>query len=139
MEIVFREDMKHDALPGVILISHGLFAKGLLSSAEMIVGPQQNVAALCYEEADSIDDYREALADTLNKMPKGTVILVDLISGTPFNQMMLLKLKEKMDVNAITGINLPIFIETLFNRNELGGSELLDEVMKTAGGSIEKI
>lgn len=129
MEVLFRDDLQNKETPGVVVISHGKLAKEMVLTAEMIMGPQVNTAALCYEEGDSLDSFRESISETLDRMPEGTVVLVDLYGGTPFNQMMLLKLKDKMDINAIAGMNLPVLLEVLDNRYTAGGKKLLDDVM----------
>ena len=47
---------------GIILVSHGEFAKAALGSAEMIVGPQEEVTALALTVDKSLDAFEEEIA-----------------------------------------------------------------------------
>ena len=76
-------------IPGILLLSHGPFCQALLESAQMIGGEAVNVVALPLLENASIDEYGEKAMQTFKQMPEGSIVLFDLASGTPFNQMMM--------------------------------------------------
>lgn len=124
------------ALPGLVVISHGMLAKGLLASAEMILGPQENAAAICFEEGDVISDFRAEIRRVLDTLPEDSVVLLDMFAGTPCNQITMLILEEKRDIHAFTGVNLPILLEACSARAEFGGTELVDALEEMAGDTI---
>ena len=68
----------------VILMSHGLMAKEILNSAQMILGDQIRI-----------------------------VILADLMGGTPANTAMMLA-SEDSRIQVITGVNLGMVLESFF-------------------------
>ncbi len=73
---------------GIVLASHGDFANGILQSVSMIFGEQQNVKAVTLQPSEGPNDLKakmeEAIATFEN--PEEVLFLVDLWSGTPFNQ-----------------------------------------------------
>lgn len=120
-------------LIGLVLVSHGGLALELLSSAEMICGSMQNVAALCVEPADDLTEFRECVADALSKFAQGAFVLLDIKSGTPFNTV--LSVAGDHPVFGIAGVNLPVLIETAYARYNMTLEELseaMDETVKAS-------
>lgn len=103
----------------VVVASHGEFAKYALDSAEMIVGKQENCGVVSVTMdvtlADAVQKMQEVMA-SLDKT-KGTVILVDLFGGTPSNVAGTIQLTEE-NVLVISGLNLPMLIQLLLNRDK---------------------
>ena len=91
-------------IPGILLLSHGPFCQALLESAQMIGGEAVNVVALPLLENASIDEYGEKAMQTFKQMPEGSIVLFDLASGTPFNQMMMKSGGEEFP--GLCGMNL---------------------------------
>ena len=54
----------------------------------MVFGESENLAAFSFEEGDDADQYRMKVAETLERFPVGSVVMLDLFGGTPCNQMM---------------------------------------------------
>lgn len=92
-------------IPGILLLSHGPFCQALLESAQMIGGEAVNVVALPLLENASIDEYGEKAMQTFKQMPEGSIVLFDLASGTPLNQMMMKSGGEEFP--GLCGMNLP--------------------------------
>lgn len=104
----------------IIIVSHGLFAKELLNSAEMIIGHQENVSACCYMEGQPLEKYEE---EVKKEICEGfNFVLVDLFGGTPFNVVM--KLSKHNNLQIITGVNLATLIECVMNRDVLSVDDL---------------
>ncbi|MFV0381336.1 MAG: mannose/fructose/sorbose PTS transporter subunit IIA [Breznakia sp.] len=120
---------------GIILASHGDFAKGMLHSGEMIFGTQENVKAITLYPSEGPDDLREKLlaAVAAFENQQEVLIFVDLYGGTPFNQANGL-LKEHEDNWAIvTGMNLPMLIEAFASRTSMNcAHDLATHVMSVA-------
>ncbi|MDR3289512.1 MAG: PTS fructose transporter subunit IIA [Peptococcaceae bacterium] len=114
------------ALPGILILSHGPLCTSLIESAKMIAGDIQNVAALPFEEGADIVAYAKEAKAVYDKMPEGSVVLFDLFAGTPFNQFIIQC--EGKKIEGLSGINLPIFLDVLAQREYKRGAELIAAV-----------
>ncbi len=103
---------------GIILASHGEFANGILQSGSMIFGEQANVKAVTLQPSEGPNDLRakmeEAIATFENQ--EEVLFLVDLWGGTPFNQANGLIDGHEDKWAIVTGLNLPMLIETYASR-----------------------
>lgn len=98
---------------GIILASHGEFAKGILQSGTMIFGKQENVKAVTLMPSEGPDDFRAKLKDAIASFDNQdeVLFLVDLWGGTPFNQANTLFEEHKDKWAIVAGMNLPMLIE----------------------------
>ncbi|WP_290033144.1 PTS sugar transporter subunit IIB [Ligilactobacillus cholophilus] len=98
---------------GIILASHGGFAEGIYQSGEMIFGKQDNVKACILKPNEGPDDIRKKMEDAVASFddPEQVLFLIDLWSGTPFNQASNLFEEHKDTWAIVTGMNLPMLIE----------------------------
>jgi len=98
---------------GIILASHGEFAKGILQSGSMIFGEQQNVKAVTLMPSEGPDDLKAKLKDAIASFDNQdeVLFLVDLWGGTPFNQANALFEEHKDKWAIVAGLNLPMLIE----------------------------
>lgn len=101
----------------VIVASHGQFAKYALESAEMIVGKQENCGVLLVNMDFTLQDAIDAMENQLNRLERsfGTVILVDILGGTPSNVSGRF-ISANEDVLVLSGLNLPMLLDLLTNR-----------------------
>ncbi|MBY4797031.1 PTS sugar transporter subunit IIB [Collinsella sp. AGMB00827] len=98
---------------GIVIISHGDLAPGLLQAGSMVFGDQPSVGACSLTPDMGPDDIRAQIEGTIQGFedPENVVILADLWGGTPFNQASAV-LDGHQDTWAIvTGVNLPMLIE----------------------------
>ncbi len=104
---------------GIILISHGYFAKYAMESAEMIVGKQENYKIISVTDDKDLEDVIKELEDSYKILSKDreVIVLADIFGGTPCNAASRLMLSGK-DVVAYTGFNLPVLLELLLNRDD---------------------
>lgn len=98
---------------GIILASHGEFAKGILQSGSMIFGDQPNVQAVTLMPSEGPQDIKVKMEEAIKTFDDQdqVLFLVDLWSGTPFNQANLLIDGHEDKWAIITGLNLPMLIE----------------------------
>lgn len=98
---------------GIILASHGEFAKGILQSSEMIFGQQENVKAVTLMPSEGPNDIRAKLEEAIASFENQdeVLFLVDLWGGTPFNQANTLFEEHKDKWAIVAGLNLPMLIE----------------------------
>lgn len=108
---------------GIILASHGDFAVGILQSATMIVGEQENIAAVTLQPSEGPDDIRakiEAAAKSFDT--EEVLLLADLWGGTPFNQATTLFDQHQEQWAIVAGLNLPMVIEAITSRFAMDSS-----------------
>jgi PTS system mannose-specific IIA component len=123
-------------LPGIIVLSHGPLAISLYESAKLIYGPIDNFAALSLEEGDDLALFSEELKQCLSKFPEGSIVLVDVLGGTPCNQLLLCLRANNLKAHVLAGVNLPILLETANARTNLQGKELKEYVYNVGRESI---
>jgi mannose PTS system EIIA component len=125
----------------VLVITHGEFGIELVKSAEMIMGPQENVDALALRPGNSVDDLRNeanAIVEKNNEKGLETIVLVDLLGGSPSN--VALSLLAKNDLHILTGVSMPMLIELLsFYQIEKDTNKLVDTVQQTSVSGINKL
>lgn len=124
-------------LPGILLLSHGPFCQALLESAQMIAGEAQNVMAMPLFENSDINMYGQEAMETLRAMPEGSIVLFDLASGTPFNQMMMQSAGEEFP--GLCGVSLPVLLEALALREVMQGEELIETLEESAKAAVVNI
>lgn len=96
---------------GMVLVTHGRLAEEFIAALEHVVGPQEQVAAICIGPDDDMEQRR---ADILEKVAAmdlgdGVVLLTDLFGGTPSN--LSISCMEAANVEVIAGVNLPMLIK----------------------------
>lgn len=103
---------------GLVLISHGKFAEGLLSATEMILGEQRNLVAITFAPGMTPESLKQALAEAIETVDDGAgvLLLVDLFGGTPARVVSEEVLTHK--VPALSGVNLPMLLEICIQRDE---------------------
>lgn len=128
--------MKH-----IILVSHGQFASGLRSAIGVVMGMENEITALGLEEGMDIKTFRERFTDILNQIPKDDeiILLCDIIGGSPFTSSAeLLRQEGFLDRSLIlTGMNMPILVQLLLQKEELTLEELQKEVKAISAGTIQ--
>ncbi|MBF0785835.1 PTS sugar transporter subunit IIA [Muribacter muris] len=93
----------------LMLISHGEFAEGLLDTAEMILGKIDKVQTVCLYPHEGTEDFRQKFEQALARTDGETVVLCDIIGGTPCNVAM-----RYLDrISLFSGMNLPMVISVV--------------------------
>lgn len=102
----------------MLLMSHGDFAKEAMKSAEMVFGRQDNYETMSVFLVDQVDALRQEMLEKVEKLDtsKGLLVFTDIVGGTPMNLAGSLLGRENTIV--CSGLNLPVLIEALMNRNK---------------------
>lgn len=115
---------------GIIIASHGDFATGILQTATMIFGEQDNVQTIVFSPEHGPEDLYANYQQAIQAFDPADEILVlaDLWSGSPFNQAS--RIMEEMSdrkIALITGLNLPMLIQAYTERmmNPDGGVDTM--------------
>lgn len=102
-------------MKGILVISHGEFAKGMLNSAELFMGRQHQLDFLCLQAEDDPLHFQQRIMKKVEELDAGdgVVILADLFGGTPCNQA--LRLCDKR-IDVVAGVNFALLLELLSKR-----------------------
>jgi PTS system mannose-specific IIA component len=114
----------------IILVAHGKLAQELVNSTESIIGKQSNLYAIKRGTNDSLAQMKERLRTLLQSIndENGTLILTDLIGGTPCNASTFTC--QSFNTEILSGVNLPMVLSATFlSKNDLSVSELVDKVL----------
>lgn len=126
---------------GIILASHGEFAKGILQSSEMIFGQQENVKAVTLMPSEGPNDIRAKLEEAIASFENQdeVLFLVDLWGGTPFNQANTLFEEHKDKWAIVAGLNLPMLIEAYGARFSMESAHEIAAYILQAGREGVKV
>lgn len=102
---------------GIVVISHGDMAQGVLSAASMLSPGSEQLTSLSLYPEDNPDDYQQKLEEKIREVDSGdgVFILADMLGGTPCNRAMY-SLGEK--TRMLTGLSLPMLCSLLAVREE---------------------
>lgn len=126
----------------IIIATHGVAAEQLLKTTEMLIGSQDDVATVDFvsgENAETImAKYQEKLAGDLSHCGE-VLFLVDTWGGSPFNAAnRVADSKENMDI--VTGVNVPMLVETFMARDDgLSLKELVEVALETGRAGVRAL
>ena len=103
---------------GLVLVTHGKLGDEFIRAMVHVVGPQEQVAAVCIEPEDDIEKCREEILVKVKEVDsgKGVIVLTDMFGGTPSN--LALSITEDTGIEALAGINLPMLIKLASARRD---------------------
>jgi mannose PTS system EIIA component len=119
---------------GIVLAAHGPLPGAFLESTRMILGDLPQVASISLMPGDSLEGLVDRLQAAVNEVNAGdgVLILLDMFGGTPANATAFLT-QQALDVRAVTGMNLPMLLETFMARMSTDSLESLAETAFAAG------
>lgn len=121
---------------GILVVTHGEMATGLMDSLSLIMGEQEDYQTLGLKHGDDIVEFSEKIQAGICGLDQGegVLVLVDLFSASPYNQaaMSFNKLKDHK-YRLVSGVNLPMLIEA-FNQRMIGADlETMYQAAMNAG------
>ena len=125
---------------GIILASHGDFAKGILQSGAMVFGEQENVKAVTLMPSEGPNDFKEKLKEAIASFDNQdeVLFLVDLWGGTPFNQANTIFEEHKDKWAIVAGMNLPMLIEAYAARLSMESAQkIAANILKSAKEGVK--
>ena len=102
-------------MENIVLISHGSMAEGVKVSLEMIVGRQEHVHTVSLRPDSDNLQFEKELNEKMNALNGTTLIIADLLGGTPCN----VATKNYLNVDGveiIAGMTLSVVIEAVVNQ-----------------------
>jgi PTS system mannose-specific IIA component len=124
---------------GIVLVSHGEMAAGMLDAARMIVGEQEQVLPVSLKEEDDVEGLMGRIAEAIKEVDtgEGVLVLVDVFGASPFNASARLAL-EGAKIEVITGMNLPMLLEMAVQRGSATFEELVEIGFNAGASGIRK-
>lgn len=121
----------------IIIVAHGNFPDGILSSLELIAGRQEYVVGINFIAGMSSNDVRVALQREVIDF-KEILVLTDLLGGTPFNVSSALSVEyTDKKIKVLSGLNLSMLMEAVLSRTMFEHvDDLVDKVITSSHEGI---
>lgn len=119
-----------------VVATHGEFGKELINSAKMLIGEVDNVTVLSLMPGMSFEEFVGNANETIGTLEGPTICFVDIFGGTPSNSIS--ALIKKYPIKVITGLNLPMFLETYMaaSQDNITVDQLVETALSTGNNSI---
>lgn len=130
---------------GILIVSHGMMAEGIKDSVNLIMGAAEGIETSSLVAGQDFDSLKEDILLKVEKLNngKGVLLFVDLFGASPHNASIFNypELKEKnINIRVITGMNLPMILETSAMRSYSSLDELADTAIQSGKeGIVEAI
>jgi PTS system mannose-specific IIA component len=122
----------------IVIVSHGDLGDALIRATEMIAGPVERLFSVSLLPYDSLEGFGEKLATALRGIEgQETLVLVDLLGGTPYNVVSRHVLKG--NVECVTGVNLPMLLELVTSRDAASLPELAEAIARVGQATIRNV
>ena len=122
---------------GILVLSHGEMAHGMIHSLNFLYGQAEGLRALCLYPEHSPEDFDAMLAEAVAEVDTGDGVLIftDINGGTPANRALMLA-AQRADVEVITGMNLPLLLAAVSSRDFCTLPQLVEELLEESKLSI---
>jgi PTS system mannose-specific IIA component len=116
---------------GMVLVTHGRLAAEFIDALEHILGPQENVEAICIGPDDDMEQRREDILRSVAEVDDGdgAVVLTDMFGGTPSN--LAISIMKEAKVEVIAGVNLPMLIKLSDMREGHSMAEAVEQAQES--------
>ena len=114
--------MNNEGMPsrvGIIVFTHAEYGKALMNSAEGILGVQEGYEVLGVGSGVDVEAVLADLRGAVERLDSGggVAVFTDMFGGTPSNLSISL-LGGDLNVEVITGVNLPMLLRAFSRRSE---------------------
>ena len=127
---------------GLVLVSHGKLADGMIDAMQMITGEQKAVRAIGLLETEDVEGLMDKILQAVNEVDsgEGVLIMVDLFGASPFNASARLALTyPDRSLEVVTGVNLPMLVELVVQREGMSLNEAVELVLQVAPDSVRRL
>jgi len=103
---------------GIVVVTHGKLALELVAAMEHVVGAQDKTATICIDPDDDMESRKREIISAIKQTDTGSgvIVLTDMFGGTPSN--LAISIKNNLNVEVISGVNLPLMIKLASIRNK---------------------
>ena len=117
-----------------LIVTHADLAQALVRAAERVVGSIEDVTLLS-NEGLSRDDLQDAIEACVGDWKEGGLLLTDFWGGS-CHTCGSAAARRHGEVVIVTGINLPLLLDYLYNRDRLSAPDLADRLQQKGRDSI---
>lgn len=97
----------------IVIASHGPLAEAMKNSLQTFYPELSDIYTASIDE-EGLSKFQEKMDDIFSKIEeKDVVIFTDLLYGTPFNEAGKRVGRLKKDFDIISGVNMPMLVETV--------------------------
>lgn len=124
----------------LVLASHGKLSEGMLNTVQMLLGPQENIAAYCLMPEQDVDAFSAKLAEEIRTYgAENIVFLTELLHGSPFNCTV--SLTRDYDLYHVSGINLAMLMGAVLERDDEDATPqtVCEAALAAAEGSYQDV
>lgn len=118
----------------IIIITHGTLAEGLVDSAKLIIGEQNQVKGFALTADKNINEFKNLIEKEVSSTSENIICLTDIVNGSPYNIASELTIKYE-NIYHICGVNLPMVL-TAALESEVEKDELINKVIEVGKTSI---
>lgn len=96
---------------GIVIISHGDMADGILDAVRMIMGEQERITTVNLREMDAVEGLMDRVSEAIDEVNtcNGVLLMVDLFGASSFNASARLALTHD-NIEVIAGVSLPMLL-----------------------------
>lgn len=114
---------------GIVIVTHGKLGEALIDAAAFILGAEpEATVSVSINITEPADTLRERIAEGIKavRRARGVLILTDMFGGTPSN--LSYSFLEEGRIEVLSGVNLPILIKAVSDRDEMDLSRLAEHL-----------
>ena len=122
---------------GIVIVTHCQLGEALIDAAEFILADKlKEIAPVSIDINEDADMLRKKVAEGIKSVDSqnGVLILTDMFGGTPSN--LSYSFLEEGHIEVLSGVNLPVLIQAVNNREKMGLVELGNNLEKFGKKSI---
>lgn len=117
----------------LIVATHGKMSEETVNLTKMVLGESEQLDFITFLPGEGPEDLIEKYKNIISKYKsEGTLFLVDLFGGSPYNAACRIVAKTE-NTDVITGVNVPMLLEVLDAREETNKVSELVETAKNSG------
>lgn len=122
---------------GILVLTHGQFGDDLIKTVEAITNDTESVAALNISRRLDFDTLRGRVLEKIQTLNAdgGVLLMIDTYGSTSYNTAV--PLMEQNRICMVTGVNLPMILSALTNRNRMNLFDLAKKVASDAKKTIQ--
>jgi PTS system mannose-specific IIA component len=110
---------------GIVIVAHGNLPAEFIQTAQMVTGEDvEKIVPISIEPTESTDEVAAKIRTAITGVDDGDGVLIftDMFGGTPSNVSLSFLSENKVEV--ISGINLPMLLQLVTQRNGASLAEL---------------
>lgn len=121
----------------IVLVTHGVIAKGFYDTLPMILGTQSDFAYICLDETKTVECFQQEVEKQILETWSDYEILVlaDMMNGTPSRIAAQTLAKAKHDGEVICGLNLNLMLDAYVKRSE-SLKEVVEQILEAGTPSF---